>query len=429
MSGDQYGSFPSTHKSFMDLVRDGNPQAKQEALISLVRRYSRALRQFLVFQTGLSHADAEDLLQDFLHDKFVAGDLLGRVDFSKGRFRSLLRVALRNYAYDRRRTELLVISLDDYSSDAGPLAFEAPPDVLDCAWAYEVIDQALRRMRDQCIQKEQTAIWEIFQARIVRPALEQRSTVSYDELVVRLKLESPAQASNLLMTAKNKFRRILQDIVGEYCGGLDEARHEIERLVQILASAGPLGVESPKSNPAIAAASSTESASDGFLTDADSHLLLSPFVASALESKPQWTDADTGAMLRHQLSASIESFLGAAASPSIDPPHSADILLGESPLELLFYRPNPPVSWLQAVKNKARSELRNQELGLPTELFSVIYFLSIAAALCRLNVRITKSDDQTLAHGIGLIMHQPWVPSAARHLLEATLQRLNTAAS
>jgi hypothetical protein len=54
--------------------------------------------------------------------------------------------------------------------------------------------------------------------------------------VMRHKLESPMQASNILMTGKRNFERTLRSVIAEYANE-DEIEIEIVELRQILARA------------------------------------------------------------------------------------------------------------------------------------------------------------------------------------------------
>jgi hypothetical protein len=56
----------------------------------------------------------------------------------------------------------------------------------------------------------------LFEARVLWPALHGSPPVAYGDLVERMKLTSPAQASNLLVTAKRMFAHCLRQIVSEY---------------------------------------------------------------------------------------------------------------------------------------------------------------------------------------------------------------------
>ena len=78
-------------------------------------------------------------------------------------------------------------------------------------------------------------MWGVFEARVLGPTLEQREPISYAELVDRFKLESPAQASNLLVSGKRMFIRALHSVVAEYGASEEDVEQEIADLQTILA--------------------------------------------------------------------------------------------------------------------------------------------------------------------------------------------------
>jgi len=61
---------------------------------------------------------------------------------------------------------------------------------------------------------------------------------------------------------------------------------------------------------------------------------------------------------------------------------------------------------------------RSREDGpLPNEIATVLYVLSIAAALAKCGCRITVADDQSLQYGLDWALEQPWIDAATRATL------------
>jgi len=75
----------------------------------------------------------------------------------------------------------------------------------------------------------------VFECRLLAPALEGTDPVDYGELVRRFGLQSPSQASNVLVTAKRMYARTLRGVVAEYSGDAAEIEAEIGDLHRILA--------------------------------------------------------------------------------------------------------------------------------------------------------------------------------------------------
>jgi hypothetical protein len=77
-------------------------------------------------------------------------------------------------------------------------------------------------------------VWGIFDARVVTPMLEHSEPLSYEQLVARMGFTSPAQASNVLVTAKRMFIRIIRGVIGEYELGDEGIDAEIADLRLLL---------------------------------------------------------------------------------------------------------------------------------------------------------------------------------------------------
>jgi hypothetical protein len=111
----------------------------------------------------------------------------------------------------------------------------AASDAFDVAWARGVIAESLRRMRCQCEMSGRSDLWGLFELRLADPILNGSEPVGYEQLVERFRLGSPAQASNLLITSKRMYARVLRAVVAEYAGNAEEIESELQELKAILA--------------------------------------------------------------------------------------------------------------------------------------------------------------------------------------------------
>jgi hypothetical protein len=113
-----------------------------------------------------------------------------------------------------------------------------PGEDMDVAWGREVLAQATARMESECAASKREDIWGVFQARVLDPIMGNVPEVSYEDLVARFRLASPAQASNILVTGKRMFLRHLREVIGEYAEDEKVVEEEIEDLRRILSGAG-----------------------------------------------------------------------------------------------------------------------------------------------------------------------------------------------
>ena len=90
-------------------------------------------------------------------------------------------------------------------------------------------------MQQQCEDAGRADLWGVFQCRLVVPLLKGSQPVSYEQLIEQFGLTSPAQASNILMTAKRMYARALRAVVAEYASDEEDIESELRDLRGILA--------------------------------------------------------------------------------------------------------------------------------------------------------------------------------------------------
>jgi DNA-directed RNA polymerase specialized sigma24 family protein len=244
MWAEDYGGeerFPVAQWSLIGRVGREEGQARQQSLEQFLNRYLPALRAHLVRVRGLSAQNADDVLQDFVARKILQRDLVARADRELGKFRTFLVTALDRFvinwirdagAEKRNPAEgaaLLGDRAEELPADAGP------SQEFDLAWARSVIAEALDRMQAECAAAGRNEVWGVFESRVVRPIREGTEPSDYRELVRRFGFQSPSQASNVLMTAKRMYARLLRSVVGQYARSDREIETEIAELRAILA--------------------------------------------------------------------------------------------------------------------------------------------------------------------------------------------------
>jgi hypothetical protein len=154
---------------------------------------------------------------------------------------------------------------------------------------------------------------------------------------------------------------------------------------------------------------------------------LSALMASGEERAPLWRPDELAAMFRHQMSAPVLMDLG-----SFDPRTANQLktLTAAQGLLLssfadLFNHANPPLQLLQLVKDFAKTNLDHPESGLPREIATALYYASIAAALVRLDKRISQLPDKDLQRGLNLTREQPWLDERTKSLLAEALKKIS----
>ena len=194
-------AFPSTHWSLICSAHDQNPLRRREALGELLRLYLPALRAHLLYARGIERHRAEDLLQGFVADQIFQRDLLTKADATRGRFRSFLLRSLENYVINQRQRETrrreVALELEPAEGVAS--------DVFEVQWARQLLQETLRRMREDCEHKGQPTLWSIFECRVVSPTLTGSPPFSYSLLVQRFGFRSAEQAPTLWSPPNGSF--------------------------------------------------------------------------------------------------------------------------------------------------------------------------------------------------------------------------------
>ncbi|HKD38496.1 MAG TPA: sigma-70 family RNA polymerase sigma factor, partial [Pirellulales bacterium] len=417
--------FRSTHWSLVEQARGADPEARREALGSLVALYWPALRAHLVIKRRLTPEAADDLLQGFAVDRVLAERFLGHVDRSKGRFRSFMLRCLENYWIDHCRGRREASSLDEAREVQLPARQTESPDVFDVAWAKQVLNAALRRMWDNCQSQRQAAIWGVFYQRVLRPTLHDAAAPSYDQIAAQFGFASEQQAANALVTAKRQFRRALEDVVGDYVKNKTDLQQEIIELRVILSIAEP-GDTSPTAIPgppsdrpeedsSLPIGGFDESALPGVLHESKPSLLARLFgVEESREAV--WEPFDYENMLSRLLKAPL-----ADALPGIDHRTIAaavQSLPDATPATLtlfgVFADSAPPIDLLRAIKDWSRRSTRSKDSPLPLDVASLLYFASIAAAQVRRGEWISKLDPAIFHRGVEMFLAESWVGEPVR---------------
>ena len=200
----ELGQFATTRWSLILSAAnsEGEDQKAREALDELCRTYWRPIFSF-VCRRGYSMEDAQDLTQDFFAMILERG-WLQHADPNRGRFRSLLLKSLQNFlvnAAERTHTrkrggDVGFVSWDDWLSEApSQLSISAdaldslPPErFFDLRWAVTVVEQALRRLREECESKGKRRLFQALSCYLTA----ERDEVSYANLATALGIAESA---------------------------------------------------------------------------------------------------------------------------------------------------------------------------------------------------------------------------------------------
>ena len=224
--------------------------AAHDALSELCKTYWRPIFAYLC-RRGYSTQDAEDLTQDFF-SSLLEGPLLKRADPERGRFRSLLLKALQDFlghAYEKSRAnkrggDMKFVSWDDWMAEApSQLSFSAqalnswsPEQLFDLRWAATVVEQALRRLREECQSRGRLRLFETLSPYLTT----EREDVSYQSLATTLGITESA-IKKQLHNLRRRYRWLLYDEVEQTVENPSEVEGEIRHLCATLAAGTEAG--------------------------------------------------------------------------------------------------------------------------------------------------------------------------------------------
>jgi|KBSSwiStaDraftv2_1062776.scaffolds.fasta_scaffold87336_2 RNA polymerase sigma-70 factor (ECF subfamily) len=245
------GLLPNTMWSVILRARDGADEEAHAALERLCRVYYEPLRICVGFwlqrRRAFSRAMAEGKASDYLQSFFevlLRRDFLRRVDRTEGRFRSFILKSLDNFMYDEWDKERAAMrgggqavgSLEETDEEGRllhePASRQATPDhEVDQAWARAVLENAMRRLQNEC---ERAGKGTLFEA--VKPVLRKDSDApAHVEIAQRLCMSEGAL--NVALTRlREKLREIIQEEVKETVMNKETWREELRALIEILRS-------------------------------------------------------------------------------------------------------------------------------------------------------------------------------------------------
>jgi hypothetical protein len=241
--------FQTTHWSEIFDAKTTDEIRRNAIIDALLRRYWKPVYCY-IRRKGYDNEPAKDLTQGFFHEVVLNSNLIRQADQTKGRFRTFLLTALDHYLIDEYRREtarkyaprggLVPLEGNDLSALITAHSRMTPNQIFNYIWATEMIDRVISQVRKECCDTGKETHWHIFHAKILSPIVDNRAGPSLKELCVQYGIENEARASNMIITVKRCFRRVLEDHLRRFVRTDSEIEEEINELLEII-SAGRAG--------------------------------------------------------------------------------------------------------------------------------------------------------------------------------------------
>lgn len=239
-------AFQTTHWTQVLGARTTDAERQREVTGRILGSYWKPVYCYLR-RKGYDNEKAKDLTQGFFA-KILEGKLIQKANRAKGKFRSFLLTALDHYVTSVHRAKTArkrmpskgLIRLDGIDSPNVPeLADNATPaQAFIHAWASALLDEVLAEVKAGCCQSGQEAHWLVFHARVVQPIQEDSDPPSLSDLCGQHGIDDEAKVSNMLITVKRRFRKVLRLHVRQFVGSEKDVDREIQDLMKILSGPG-----------------------------------------------------------------------------------------------------------------------------------------------------------------------------------------------
>jgi DNA-directed RNA polymerase specialized sigma24 family protein len=246
MGGSQEG-FLTTQWSWIMGMGTSDSQRHKAILDQIVQRYWKPVYCYLR-RKGFSNERAKDLTQAFFCDIVLDTDLIRRADKTKGRFRTFLLTALECYVVDEHRSQSArcrspkgtLVSLDDDSVPELPAAAAGldPSAMFSYVWATQILDDALLEVERQCLASRKEIHWKVFRDKVLQPIRDGQPGPPLNDLCRRYSIATERAASNMIITVKRCFQRVLEELLRREADHTTDAQEELRDLFRYMTPGG-----------------------------------------------------------------------------------------------------------------------------------------------------------------------------------------------
>jgi DNA-directed RNA polymerase specialized sigma24 family protein len=239
--------FETTRWTQIEQAKTHDQQRRQASVNNLINRYWKPV-YCCVRRKGYSNEDAKDMTQGFFFEIVFGRELIQQADQTKGRFRTFLLTALDRYvtsiyrkeAAKKRQPEHGLAQLADAGIPDTPISNLnlCPDQAFNYAWATNILDQVLAKIKKEYCGTGRSEYWEVFNAIVVAPIRDNIETPPLSELCEKYGIESEKKASNMIITVKRRFSTALKHQLRQFVHSDSEVEDEFRALIEILSKGG-----------------------------------------------------------------------------------------------------------------------------------------------------------------------------------------------
>lgn len=233
--------FATTRWSVVLRAGGANSDVARNSLDELIQTYWYPLYAF-ARRTGCSDHDAMDLTQGFFVH-VLQNQALEAVSPDKGRFRSFLLAAFKNFCANDRRaasairrggdTLILSLSGDEFRSryDLEPATTETAEQLFDRKWIEALLDRVRTRLAEDYQKAQKSELFTLLEPHLTN----QVEAVPRTEICRRMNLSAAAVAMSL-HRMRRRYGDILREEVAATVDHPEEIEQELRDLMLIVSS-------------------------------------------------------------------------------------------------------------------------------------------------------------------------------------------------
>ena len=245
VTGGPDGVFRTTVWADLEAMRGNDEALKKLVIENLLCRYWKPVYCYLR-RKGYDNESAKDLTQAFFHEIVLEKGMLAKAERAKGKFRSFLLASLENYAAGAHQKETAkkrspsrpVARFSELVDDQCvqiPVT-ETPDAIFLRTWVSDLLGTVLDEVERDCRDNGQVIHWVMFEGRVLRPILEGGEPAPLDELCRSCGISDKTQATNMIVTVKRRFKRLLEQHLRRQVGSDTAVEGEIDELIEILST-------------------------------------------------------------------------------------------------------------------------------------------------------------------------------------------------
>ncbi len=211
--------FHTTQWSNILSAQTTDESRRQLILKDLIETYWKPVYCYLR-RKGCGNETAKDLTQAFFSEIVLGRDLIRKADRAKGKFRTLLVLALERYyaSYLRSQGRIKrggkahIVSLDVPHMENLPIveSMAGPVQAFHYGWITELLDATIAEVKHEYCSTQRASHWDSFRLKVLDPIVDGINAPSLKEITACCGIENEAKASNMIITVKRRFRAILR---------------------------------------------------------------------------------------------------------------------------------------------------------------------------------------------------------------------------